>query len=341
MKRIQHPDEGIASRAPWPRNGRMTASLVLVAAAIVGAASSAALGEPAADAADTRPVGSSPDVCLEVDASTIDAETWAQVAGAVATAVEDEPEFFPDPVIVALPDPAQAWSGEDVATARIGIWGAAGEAGATAERREALAAEECLAEGAGWTTTISQGLLQTGAEQIMAAARLPDESGEPPIREDAEVSIAIELLPAEMLVRTTFEFRLSIPFNPGGTCWIDDVLAVDPAAGSVIASTTTGMDTGLFMESGCHKFQAFMTEGGAGEQGISLLPAAVSLRDGSTLSFTATSVKMTDDTIEMSGTVTRWDHPRWPDACPHRRCEPWPATGRAIRVPARATASVG
>ena len=172
---------------------------------------------------------------------------------------------------------------EDGSTVKIGIWASGnGRPDPNDGRRERLAASDCLVEGSAWTTMISHELLQAGAERILAGARLPDDSGEPPIREDAEAAIVVEFDPAQGRVRTTLEFNVPVgPFNPGGTCWIDDVLSVDPLTGMVVPTTTAGMDVDPFMESGCQKFQAFMTDGGAGEQALSLLPAAIELTDGS------------------------------------------------------------
>lgn len=65
----------------------------------------------------------------------------------------------------------------------------------------------------------------------------------------------------------------------GGTCWIDDVLSVDPGTGTVVTNASTGMDVDPFTEAACQKFGAFMTEGGAGEQALSLLPLAIPLGD--------------------------------------------------------------
>ncbi len=284
--------EKITNNRVAPRIGSAAISMLLIAAAAVGTS-------PLARAAEAA---STPGVCLEAEASTVDAEAWAQVLEAIEAAVDDEPDFFPDATILSLPDLTQPWEPESVSTVRIGIWGSgAGEPGSSGARLERLAATHCLLAGTSWTTTISHELLQAGAERILAAALLPDATGVPPIREGAEAAIAVEFDPAERRVRTTLEFNVPVGiWNPGGTCWIDDVLGVDAASERVVTSTTTGMRVDPFMESGCQKFQAFMTEGGAGEQALSLLPTTVALTDDTSVSFMAASVEVNSEAIVMS-----------------------------------------
>lgn len=72
-----------------------------------------------------------------------------------------------------------------------------------------------------------------------------------------------------------------------------------------VASASADMDVDAFMESGCQKFQAFMTDGGAGEQALSLLPVAISLAKGTSVSFLPTSIDVGSDAIVMSGPIVR------------------------------------
>ena len=65
------------------------------------------------------------------------------------------------------------------------------------------------------------------------------------------------------------------------------------------------MDVDPFTESACQKFAAFMTEGGAGEQALGLLPVAIALDDGVTARFVATSATVSDQGVVMSGAVGR------------------------------------
>jgi len=249
--------------------------------------------------------GAAPAVCIEADASALDRGAWAEVLEAIEMATEQKPDFFPDARVVSVPDLTEPWDAVDTPTVRIGIWASASDApDSAAGRRQRLVATDCLADGASWTTTISGGLLQAGAERILAGARLPDDSGSPPIREDAEAAIAVELDPADGLVRTTLQFNVPVgPLRLGGTCWIDDTLAVDGATGTAITRASSGMDVDPFTESACQKFAAFMTEGGAGEQALALLPLEITLDDGMTARFVAASATVGDQSLVMSGAV--------------------------------------
>ncbi len=176
--------------------------------------------------------GPAPAVCIEAEAAALDPGAWAGVLEAIELATEQKPDFFPDATVVSLPDLTEPWDAADTPTVRIGIWATAADAPDSAgDRQEGLAATDCLADGASWTTTISGEMLQAGAERILAGARLPDDSGSPPIREDAEAAIAVELDPADGRVRTTLQFNVPVgPLRLGGTCWIDDDLDTDGAS---------------------------------------------------------------------------------------------------------------
>lgn len=113
-------------------------------------------------------------------------------------------------------------------------------------------------------------------------------------------NVEVEWYPDDCRVRTWLEFEGPLGI-PSGTGWIDDVLAVE--GGSVVASGETGLRTSPFAESACGRFFAYLTRGGAGEQAVTLLPAEISLPDGSTLVFVASSVDVDDDAIVISGEV--------------------------------------
>ena len=280
------------------------ASVVIAGGCALSAGATSVRAETADTDTGARPA---PAICIEADASALDPGAWAEVLEAIELATERQPDFFPDAAIVSVPDLTAPWETTDIPAVRIGIWATADDAPDSAEdRQQDVAAADCLADAAGWTTTISGDLLQAGAERILAGARLPDESGTPPIREDAEAAITVEFDPAEGRVRTTLEFKVPIGFlRLGGTCWIDDVLSVDPATGTVVTSASTGMNVDPFTESACQKFGAFMTEGGAGEQALSLLPVAIPLADGTTARFVATSANVSARGIVMSGALRR------------------------------------
>ena len=301
--RVAHALADRVMRSPGVSRLVMAVVVSAGACAIAGGASSVH-----AETADTpAEAGAAPPVCIEADASALDPGAWAAVLEAIKLAADQKPDFFPDATVVSLPDLTEPWDAADTPTVRIGIWVTASDAPDSAgDRQERLAATDCLADGASWTTTISGELLQAGAERILAGARLPDDSGSPPIREDAEAAIAVEFDPAEGRVRTTLEFTVPVgPLRLGGRCWIDDSLGIDRATGTAVASASTGMDVDPFTESACQKFAAFMTEGGAGEQALALLPVTIPLGDGTTARFVATSANVSDRGVVISGVVRR------------------------------------
>ncbi len=286
-----------------PLVSRLGTAMVVIAGgcALAGGASSVH-AEASGTLADAGPA---PAVCIEAEAAALDPGAWAGVLEAIELATEQKPDFFPDATVVSLPDLTEPWDAADTPTVRIGIWATAADAPDSAgDRQEGLAATDCLADGASWTTTISGEMLQAGAERILAGARLPDDSGSPPIREDAEAAIAVELDPAEGRVRTTLEFNVPVgPLRLGGTCWIDDAIDIDGATGTAVTRVSSGMDVDPFTESACQKFAAFMTDGGAGEQALALLPVAIALDGGASARFVATSATVSDQGVVMSGAV--------------------------------------
>lgn len=286
-----------------PAVSRLRMALVVVAGGC--ALASGASGVHAETAGTTGAAGAAPAICIEADASALDPGAWAEVLAAIELATDQKPDFFPDATVVSVPDLTEPWEAADTPTIRIGIWATASDAPDSAgDGQQDLAASDCLADGAGWTTTISGELLQAGAERILAGARLPDDSGSPPIREDAEAAIAVDLDPAEGRVRTTLQFDVPVgPLRLGGRCWIDDALGIDGATGDAVTRASTGMDVDPFTESACQKFAAFMTDGGAGEQALSLLPTAISLGDGTVARFVARSAEVSDRGVVMSGTI--------------------------------------
>jgi hypothetical protein len=276
--------------------GQLALALALFASVAAGDAVDA---QGAAD--DLRPV---PGLCLEANTTAVDPTQWTEVIDALAVAAGRQPDFFPAALAVSTPDLALPPEPSDTPTVRIGIWGIDPDSAASTDQaRELLAIADCLADGRAWTSVITHELLLAGAERILAAARLPDERGEVLIPEGALAIIDVEFHPAALRIRTTLEFEVDIGLGItiSGDCWIDDVLGV--TGGSVIASSTADMEVGPFGERACQKFERFMVDGGAGERAIAFLPASLPLSDGTDITFMASSVELSDDTISLSGTI--------------------------------------
>jgi len=279
-------------------------SVLLGVAALVSASPAIRANTTSADSdRSTSSLASNPGMCLEAESSVLDAESWGEVLRAVELAAAGEPDFFPDAAIATLPDLTQPWDRGASPTVRIGIWGTGGsDPGSTDERRERLAATDCLRDGSAWTTTISHELVLAAAESMLAGARLPQDDGELLIAEDIEADIDVELHPTEQRVRTILDWSKPVLFfRVGGLCWIDGVLAAD--AGEVVVSSQADMDVTIGGEAGCALFQEFLDETGAGERAIGLLPTEIPMADGSVVRFVVRSVEVESSAIVMAGSI--------------------------------------
>jgi hypothetical protein len=242
-------------------------------------------------------------LCLEAATSLVDPGAWNEILDAVTVAAERNTDFFPEAIVVSIPDLTQPWDPGAFSTVRIGIWGSGGsDPGSTGERLERLAARDCLRDGSEWTTTISHELVLAAAESMLAGARLPQDDGELLIAEDIEADIDVEFYPTEQRVRTVLDFSKPVLiFDVHGTCWIDDVLAAD--AGEVVVTSQADMKGDIGASRGCALFQEFLDETGAGERAIDLLPTEIPLADGSVVRFVVRSVEVDDSAIVMAGSI--------------------------------------
>jgi hypothetical protein len=127
---------------------------------------------------------------------------------------------------------------------------------------------------------------------------------EAPTTPGIDSEVIIYWYPDETRMRTLLAFAGPLDI-PNGTCWIDDVLAVDAATGTVVASGEQGLKTSPFAEVACDRFFDHLPDGGAGEQAVSLLPATVTLAAGSELRFVAEEVLVTDEAVSVSGRLER------------------------------------
>jgi hypothetical protein len=151
----------------------------------------------------------------------------------------------------------------------------------------------CLEPGFEWTVRFDRDFLQAGAERMLAEA---------PTTPGISSAVEIEWLPAGSLVRTVLVFAGPLDI-PNGTCWIDDVVAVEE--GVVTASGERGLRTSPFAEGACGRFYEHLAQGGAGEQAVTLLPATVALADGGSLRFVAEDVSVGEDALVVSGSLAR------------------------------------
>lgn len=210
------------------------------------------------------------DFCLEVDAGLLSQDDWASVAAAVEQAVAERPALFPAPQLDQAPSRLDVASGHRPA--------ATGNAG-------------CLAPTTEWTARFGRDFLQLGAEQMLAEA---------PTTPGIDSDVIIDWYPEETRLRTTLNFAGPLDI-PNGICWIDDVLSVDAATGTIVASGEQGVKTSPFAEGACRRFFDHLPDGGAGEQAVTLLPATVVLADGGELRFVAEDVSVSEDSLSVSG----------------------------------------
>ena len=227
--------------------------------------STAAVADPAGPPAEQFA-----DVCLAVDSGLLSTEDWASVAAAVEEAVAERPALFPSPQLDQEPSRLDITSGH-----------------LSAERGYA----GCLEPGTEWTARFGRKFLELGADQMLAEA---------PTTPGIDSSVAIDWYPDEARIRTTLVFAGPLDI-PNGTCWIDDVLSVDAATGTIVASGEQGVKTSPFAEGACGRFFDHLPDGGAGEQAVTLLPTTVALADGGELRFVAEDVWVSEDSVSVSG----------------------------------------
>ena len=278
----------------------------MISRVAIGMSVAIALGGNVAMATEAE-AAPGPGLCFEAITSSIDVAAWSDVLGAFEAAVDENPDFFSDANVVSIPDLRSAWEPQSFETVKIGVWSASpDEARSTEQLRDALAAHQCRASESIWEARVSRDLLFAAAELILARARVPDESGEPPIPADATTEIIVDFYPEEARIRTMLKFNVPVMFlNPGGECWIDDVLVPGGEGVPPTSIATGGQQTDPLVGSACDLFRAFMSDGGLGERALSLLPAKVTLSDGTTIALEASVVEVAVDTLILGGTIER------------------------------------
>lgn len=225
------------------------------------------------------------DVCLEVAAAAVSSEGWAAMEERIADVVADRPALFPAPIIEATTHPALLGA----APASLAILVAAGHAAG-----QGLGAGwGCLEPGLDWGASFGRSFLQAGADEMLAQA---------PTTPGIDSSVEIEWYPDEQRLRTVLAFAGPLDI-PNGTCWIDDVLAIDTGTRLAVASGEQGLRTSPFAEGACGRFFTQLPDGGAGGQAVTLLPPAITLPDGRELRFIASHLAVTDEAIVIGGSL--------------------------------------
>ncbi|MGD8485505.1 MAG: hypothetical protein PVG27_06490 [Chloroflexota bacterium] len=221
------------------------------------------------------PVGAdapSADVCLEVAPDVIAVDEWTALAGPVSDAIASHESLFPEPSLTS------EGTRLDISSGHPGLVAAAGP---------------CLEAGHDWTARFGRAFLEAGADRLLEEA---------PTTPGIDSEVEIEWYPEETRLRTTLVFAGPLDI-PNGTCWIDDAMRV--VDGTVVASGEQGVQTSPFAEGACGRFFEHLPQGGAGEQAVTLLPADVTLPDGSRLRFVAEAVFVRDEAVLVAGRLDR------------------------------------
>lgn len=212
------------------------------------------------------------DVCLDIAGGLHDDER-AAVVEAVAAVVAEDRTLFPGPTVTATGTRIDIHAGHP--------------------DLQAVAGVACLMDEFDWTARFSREFLVEGAELML------EEADKTP---GFDSSIELEWFPGEARLRSTLSF--SGPFGiPSGTCWVDDVLSIDPESGRALASGDRGMDVSPLGDVVCGRFYDNLPKGGAGQQAVDLLPTEVDLGDGRTLRFVAETVQVHDDAVAIAGVL--------------------------------------
>ncbi|CAN5519969.1 hypothetical protein BH24CHL9_BH24CHL9_16730 [soil metagenome] len=213
--------------------------------------------------------GQEPDICLTVDATTMDGAAWPALVAAVDDAMASRPTLIPDRSVVTTPSPALGGGAASRAGERwrVGVWSTGGsEPGSPAQHAVALAHAACGSTEAAWSATFAGSFLRAGTQRELAAA---------PSTPGFESSIDVEWQSGEPRIRTALRFSGPLGI-PNGTCWMDDLLRVD-AAGVAGADVETGFTTSPFGEGVCGRFEAFLPHLCASAQPLFLPPSLVAL----------------------------------------------------------------
>ncbi len=225
------------------------------------------------------------DVCLEVASNAVPADAWTRLTDEIGETIAARTALFPDPTTEIVVH--EALLGAATPSLRLDI-----DSGRDSGRTPRPGAP-CLEPGFDWSARFGRDFLDAGADQMLAEA---------PTTPGIDSSVDLGWHGDENRIRTTLDFAgpLSIP---NGTCWIDDTLSIDVASGMAVASAEQGVETSIFAEGACGRFFDHLTNGGAGEQAVTLLPTEIELEGGRALHLVAEQVTVTPDAIIVGGSV--------------------------------------
>ena len=276
----------------WQHTGR---ALAITGAMLLSAVAPVSAQSPSPTSGGSGEAG----MCVGLQASAVPPGAWGDIVGAIGGAARARPLIFPDAAIETIPTLDGSGGTDTTSDVQIGIWDTGGSdpAGA-AQRLQTLASGTCLGTSDAWTATISRDLLLAGSLRILETAPL-----DPDVR--ASIELEVELHPADDMVRTVLRFAVAGGFSHG-ICWVDDGLTIDTSTGRALSSDQVFADLQFGIPgNACERFRAFMPEGGAGGQAIALQPVEITLADGSTVRFVATSVDVQDADIVLAGHIER------------------------------------
>lgn len=281
------PIEGSSGR----RHGRLLlgASILLSMTAVVivtGAVIDSVTREPVLG---SRPALGGPreqGIGLCLTAVVSDGTGHEGLSDTIKTAVAANPHFFPGQttrVDAASPSP-------DITLATVAAWPYGASDGEVAEWRESQDRKRCPGRPDGWSIRVTQALLADGADRLLAGADFSEEW---------TASMEVELRPAESSIRTVLSF--SGPLNISGSCWVDDLVSVDPTSGTTVVSSEADDDAGLPGLIACRRFADSLPDGAAGEQALALIPTMVAIEGAPDLRLVTDSIDLSTEAIVIEG----------------------------------------
>jgi hypothetical protein len=235
---------------------------------------------PAAALPRERGVG----LCL---AATVPSGTdEAELVAAVESASTANRYFFPEPFLDLDVDTDP----DGVALVTAAVWPSGASTEQVSEWRQDQTRSGCPEHHDGWSLRITRALLADGADRLLAEA----EFGDP-----WTAFMEVELRPAESSIRTVLHF--GGPLGISGTCWVDDILSVDPTTGTPVVVAVAGNDAGVFGMIACTRFAESIPDGAAGEQARDLVPTGATLGGPTDLRVVADSITLSEDALVIEG----------------------------------------
>ncbi len=256
--------------------------LTISGAVVWVATSDVATGGDSEPGANTFPREDGIGACLRVAHPTLtDAQPLADVLAAEALARD---HFFPGLGVTIEP------SGPAGEATVVALW-PGGEPAHESAVSELHEADACAPAESGWSFGVTHALLADAADRLLERADFGS---------DWTGNIEVTFHPEEARVRSTLDF--SGPFGIEGSCWIDETLAIESDSGRPLVVGQSGDDAGLPGLVACRRFEAEMSEGGAGAQALALLPATIG-EGHAEVTLAATGFELTQELLIVRGDV--------------------------------------